>query len=290
MRRGGRQGETPVRVVLAAVPALMLSLAFAAPAGAQGFFSSPSNEDLARRVQALQSDLDQLRGEVGLPPAASGGGGGGGGAVGVGTLRRLGEIEAELQRLTAAVEQLQFRQNQIAEDAQRRFGDIEFRLTELEGGDIAALPAAPPPLGGTPVGTPVASQGPAVSVSEQRDFDGAVSLVNRGQLDRAEGALLDFIDTYPDSPLVPEARFWIGETYFTRGEWRPAARSYLAGFNADPAGEAAADNLMKLGVSLGRLGQVSEACSALGEVGRRFPRATRAVAEAEGEANRLSCG
>ncbi|MEM9783894.1 MAG: tol-pal system protein YbgF [Pseudomonadota bacterium] len=266
---------------------LALTLAPATLAGAQGFFSSPSDRDIARRLDALQSDVDQLRGELGLPPTAAATGGGG---VDGGTLRRLSEIEAELQRLTAAVEQLQFRQNQIAEDAQRRFGDIEFRLTELEGGDIAALPATPPPLGGAAAPAPEAVAGAAVSVSEQRDFDDAVSLVSRGQLDRAEGALLDFIDTYPASPLVPEARFWIGETYFTRGDWRPAARAYLAGFNADPGGEAAADNLMKLGVTLGRLGQFTEACSALTEVGRRFPDATRAVAEAEGEASRLSCG
>ncbi len=58
-------------------------------------------------------------------------------------------IEAELQRLTALTERLQFRIDSIVEDGTRRIGDLEFRLVELEGGDVSQL-GETSTLGGVP--------------------------------------------------------------------------------------------------------------------------------------------
>ncbi|MEL6265787.1 MAG: tetratricopeptide repeat protein, partial [Pseudomonadota bacterium] len=242
---------SPARALGSVALAAVLALA-ALPVLAQSWGRAPDPAELARELEALSRDVDALRADV-----AAGGGAGAGTGGGL-ALRRLAEIEAELQRLTGEVERLGFRMDSIAADAERRFGDIEFRLTELEGGDVAALGASPPPLGGPDVAAGAA--GPAISVSEQRALDDAIALVQRGQLDRATDALDDFIATYPDSPLIGDAHFWLGETYATRGEWRPAARSYLAGYRADRDGEAAPDNLVKLGVSLGQIDRVREAC------------------------------
>ncbi|MEM6488099.1 MAG: tol-pal system protein YbgF [Pseudomonadota bacterium] len=310
----GRRVAAALRPALAG--AALMVVAVAGPAGAQIFGSGDDDVAYARdRLETIAAELRLLRQDLGLapgsgvPPVSGGGGGGaaggaGGGALDTATLRRLEQIEAEIARLTRQVEELDFRVDRIAEDATRRFGSIEFRLTELEGGDIAALPTNPPPVGG-PVGGGTSGAGtsgggtsgasgsggaPAVSISEQRALDRAVLFVQQGRLDSAEDGLLGFLDDYPDSPLTPEAQFWLGETYATQGDWQVAARAYLDGYEADPAGALAPDNLVKLGVALSRLGRRDEACATLQEVPSRFPSADRAVDEAEGEARRLACG
>ena len=64
------------------------------------------------------------------------------------TAARVVELEDQIRRLNGRIEELEFRLRRIADDATRRFGDLEFRLTELEGGDVALL-GDPVPLGQT---------------------------------------------------------------------------------------------------------------------------------------------
>lgn len=265
--------------------ALLLGIAaaslIAGAASAQSWSAQRSDQELEYRLELLDGEIQALRQELGVSGRAVPGGG-----SSAEVLRRLSEIEVELRRLTGEVERLRFRVDQVSEDAARRFGDIEFRLTELEGGDVAALPATPAPLGG---GTS-APAAPQVSVSEQRALDDGIRLVQQGRFRDADVALGGFLQDYPNSPLLPRAHYWMGESSFVRGNFSRAARAYLAGYNANENGADAPDNLMKLGVSLARLGQRQEACLTLAEVSRRFPRADRAVSEAESEAARLSCG
>jgi tol-pal system protein YbgF len=252
-----------------ALAGLVLALALAAPAAGQDLRA------IDRRIDRLEGEVEALREAAGAEATAAGGG----------VLSRLDAVESELRALTGRVERLEFRVERLAEDAARRLYDIQFRLTELEGGDLAALPPEPRPLGEGP-----GSEGPTVSVSERRALEEAVGLVQRGRTEAAEAALAGFLDAYPDSPLAGRARFWQGEARFSGGDFRRAARAYLDGFETDPDGPAAADNLLKLGVSLGRLGRTADACDTLAEVRRRFPGEDGVAEEAAGEARRLGCG
>jgi hypothetical protein len=51
----------------------------------------------------------------------------------------VNSIEAELSRLTARTEELSNRIDRIVADGTNRIGDLEFRLVELEGGDVSRL-------------------------------------------------------------------------------------------------------------------------------------------------------
>lgn len=273
-------------ILLSAVAATVLAVVpqgEARAGSATVAFGQASAAEIARRLNGLEAEIASIRAATGVQ---------GGGALGASALTRLNEIEQELRVLTRDVEELRFRIDRIAEDATRRFGDIEFRLTELEGGDIGALGETPVvgSLGGGSVDGGTAPLGPEVTVAERVELDRAIREVQQGRSDLAEERLRAFITAYPDSPLAGEARYWIGETQFIRGNFSAAAKAYLEGYNASVAERDAAGNLLKLGVSLGRLGQRQEACLTLEEVARRFPGESRTVDEARGEAARLSCG
>ena len=271
------------------LPAVIAGLVVTGAAQAQSTWSgSSSPEDLRYRLDVLDAELADIRARLGgttgsvVAPAGPTGG---------------GDYEQEIRRLTAQVEQMQNRLTLIQQDLNRRFGDIEFRLTELEGGDTSSISV--PQVGGgaaTNGGSVTAfpSQGQqvaAVSVSEQGDLDRAVEDVRQGRFDQAEDRLRRFIQGYPNSPLTGEAFYWLGESQSVRGIHADAAKSYLNGYQSDTRGPRAAHNLFRLGVTLGRLGQVNEACLTLREVRNQFPSAPDGLADrADSEADQLTCG
>ena len=243
---------------------------------------SSSPDELRYRLDLLDAELQDIRARLGgtvgsVAPRAGGGG-------------DTAQLEGEIRRLTAQVEQMQNRLNQFMTNAERLFGDIEFRLTELEGGDSSQI-STPTLSGGNSGGGFSGQQVASVAVAEQGDLDRAIRDVEQGRFDQAEDRLRRFLNEYSGSPLAGDAWYWLGESQFVRGIHVEAARSYLNGYNSQRGGPRAAHNLFKLGVTLGRLGQLREACSTLREVRNQYPNAPDGlVSKADREADQLTCG
>ena len=273
---------------LAAPLMLGAALTFSAPVMAQTQWGGSSSPDELRyRLDILDAELADIRARLGgtvgsvAPSQPSGGG-------------VSPALEGEIQRLTAQVERMQNQINRIQQDLTNRLGDIEFRLTELEGGDVSQVTNQP--IGGGVTAFPSGGGtgtfgGQQVALAEQGDLDRAIGDVNQGRFDQAEDRLRRFLNDYPSSPLAGDAWYWLGESQFVRGIHAEAARSYLNGYNADRGGVRAAENLYKLGVTLGRLGQLNEACLTLREVRNQYPNDPGGVVgRADAEADNLTCG
>ncbi len=202
---------------------------------------------------------------------------------------RLDAIEAETRRLTGIVEDLQFRVENIVRDGTRRIGDLEYRLVELEGGDVSQLEETS--TLGIPDAAPVnpGDVDAAAATSEEDAFDRALGAFRAGDHRTAMGRFAVFMEAYPASPLGSEARFWQGESHAAMAEWRDAAKAYLDSFTSAPEGRLAPQALQRLGKSLAELGQVSEACIALDEVPVRYPEAREAVEAASAAKLDIGC-
>jgi len=189
-------------------------------------------------------------------------------------------IREELATLTARAEALEFRVRRVVDDASNRIGDMEFRLTELEGGDTSALPPTPP-LGGesgaTSGGVSDPAQAPQLAAGEQSAFDAARALLDEGDTDAAKSALSVFLETYPGSPLGAQASALLAQAQRDSGADADAARTWLNLYLANPEGPDAPHALLELGNSLAQLGQVSEACVMFEELFTRFPDAPEAA-------------
>ncbi|TCP62253.1 tol-pal system protein YbgF [Rhodovulum bhavnagarense] len=262
---------------LALILPVILALGAASPAPAQSSPSStvqPRDETLAdirQQLSVLFVEVQRLKRELSTTGSASIP------AAGGPTLQRLDAIEQELQRLTARTEQMEYRIQSIVADGTRRIGDLEFRLVELEGGDVSKLGEATT-LGGVDLALPAPATAPAVvsgaipelAVGEQADFDAARAALAAGEHASAADRFAAFTRDYPGSPLSGEAHFLRGEAHAALGETLAAARAYLESFSGSPEGLRAAEALLGLGVSLDELGQQREACVTLGEVVTRF--------------------
>ncbi len=227
--------------------------------------------DIRAELQVLKGEIDGLRAELVATGAAQGSG-----ATGP-ALQRLDTIEAALVSLTAKAEGIENRLNKVVADGTNRIGDIEFRLTELAGGDLGAIPEAPP-LGGeapivaaTPTAPAPAAGGVELAANEQADFDKAKAALDAGDFRGAADGFAGFTAAYTGGPLTQDAHVLRGDALAQLGETANAARAYLEAFSGAPDGARAAEALFKLGQSLGQLGQTPEACVTLTEVTVRFP-------------------
>ncbi|WP_425052115.1 tol-pal system protein YbgF [Psychromarinibacter sp. S121] len=269
---------------------LALSLLAAVPAAAQ----DSTLADIRQELSILYVEIQRLKRELsttGNPNVALGG---------ATAIERLDRIEAELQRLTAEAEQMEMKVNRVVTDGTNRIGDLEFRLCELEAdcdigtlgetstlGGVETGPAAAPQVDATlpaaPTGEPTTGGG-ELAMSEQTDFDNAKAAYDAGEFAQAAQLFRGFTDTYPGGPLNAEAHYLRGEALRSTGDTAGAARAFLDSFKSSPDGTRAPASLLNLGVSLGELGQVEEACVMLAQVGQRFPgtaQAENAVARSQ---------
>ncbi|WP_282076739.1 tol-pal system protein [Epibacterium ulvae] len=260
----------------AVVLAAMFSLAVSLPASAQ---DAETLADIRQELTVLNVEIQRLKRELSTTGSPSGN------LSGSSVLDRVIAIEGQLQALTAKTEQLDFRINQIVTDGTNRIGDLEFRLVELEGGDISALgetstlggvdeageqsvaaAAAPAETSGE-----TALEGLELAVGERADFESAEQAMTDGAFSEAAEKLSLFNQTYPGSPLAVRADLMRGRALDGLGDTREAARAYLAAFSGNSTGPQAPEALFELGAALGRLEQQEQACITLAEVGVRFP-------------------
>lgn len=281
--------------------AIALALAAAAPVSVAAQTATPSASERAQTLASIRSELNglygqiqALRAQIGTPQAS-------GGTTGTqpvsGTVQdRLDAIEARLTQLTNQTEELQHRISTVVSDGTRRIGDLNFRLCELEKGcDIGKLKKEPTlgltattPKADTPDETGTTSSAPDLAVGEKGDFDAAKAALDKGDYQKAEQLFGTFTQTYTAGPLTGQAHFYRGEALTALGKTADAARAYLNSFSGSPKGPRAPDALTKLGISLGKLGQVQEACVTLGQVKVRYP-ASSAVADAAAAEQSLGC-
>jgi len=226
--------------------------------------------DIRQQLTILNVEVQKLRRELSTTGTATVD------VTGSSVLDRVNTMESELQRLTSKAEELEFRINRVVSDGTKRIGDLEFRLVELEGGDVSQL-SETSTLGGAaetatpaPVGTPQTNE-TQLAVGEEADFKRAQEALAAGDFRTAADQFASFNTSYPGGPLAAEADLRRGEALNNLGDVREAARAFLASFGAAPDGPLAPQALFELGRALGGLGQTQEACLTLGEVGTRFP-------------------
>ena len=135
---------------------------------------------------------------------------------------------------------------------------------------------------------PSAGELPPRSASAQ--YNAAFGLLKQADYPAAEEALKTFIAQHPKDPLAGSAQFWLGETYYARGRYAEAASAFAEGYKNYPKGTKAADELLKLGMSLGRANQKQNACVAFAQLDHDFPNPGSSIKEHSlAEKKRLGC-
>jgi tol-pal system protein YbgF len=150
-----------------------------------------------------------------------------------------------------------------------------------------ALPP-PPPVNPSGTGAMQATLPPGNSPKDE--FDLAYGYLQHKDYGPAADEFANFLRQYPSDRLAPEAQFWMGEALFQTQRYRDAAEAFLAVSTKYDTTARAPDALLRLGMSLAALGEKEAACASLGEVLRKYPRASVSVKQGvDREQKRAHC-
>jgi len=171
---------------------------------------------------------------------------------------------------------------------------IPGQLTDPNG---AYQPTTTPPLGQIDEGAPAATDGtvtsgrgtPAAGNAAQA-YDQAFGFLQQSNYADAENAFRNFLTTYPTHPLAANAQYWLGETYFAQTQYSLAAKTFAKAFQDYPKGQKAPDALLKLSMTLDKMGKKDDACLTLKELTKRFSSGPASVLRrGQEESARMAC-
>ncbi len=233
---------------------------------------------------------------------------------------RLGEMERQLRTLTGQVEANEFKLRQMETSLTRMQGDVEFRLTRLEGGapppaegagavpevplgGVAVVPGARPgsvvpPVGSTalpatapPVAEPAAPPAPPRAATAVAAWQAAYALALAKDWPGTETAMAAYLTDWPKSTRLPQAQYWLGRSFAERKRHAEAADAYLKVYNNYPRSDRAADALLGLAEAMIGIKDTQQSCRVLAELdsvyGAKLP-ATK-VAEAKALRTKAKC-
>jgi tol-pal system protein YbgF len=128
------------------------------------------------------------------------------------------------------------------------------------------------------------------SATPKDEFDLGIGYMQRKDYALAEETMRNFAQKYPSDPLIADSQYWLGESFFQRQRYRDAAEAFLGVTTKFDKSAKAPDALLRLGQSLAALKEKEAACAALGEVNRKYPRASGGVkAAVDREQKRVKC-
>ncbi len=165
-------------------------------------------------------------------------------------------------------------------------------LTQSGRGAPAAVPfqTQSAPQGQVAATNPVNHTGSIAPAKPAGSYDEAYSKIQQKRYAEAESGFKAFLQAHPKDAKVPDATFWLGETYLRRNMNAEAAEQFLKIYQTHSKAKVAPEGLYKLALSLKGMNQKAQACATLAEVGRRYPAADRQLkASVEQESKRLTC-
>lgn len=234
---------------------------------------------------------------------------------------RFQQMEKEIRRLTGQLEEQQYEIRRLREDLDKAQGELDavksgsmvsngntpgIKVVETLSDSDRVASAPPvnnpntgggsfqynPPENTQTLGTLNKSPTGAVSNAggAPRAYDTAYSYIKARDFERAESEFASFMNNYPESDLISNAKYWYGETFYVRGDYERAARVFAEGYQKYPRSPKAASNLLKLGMALVGMGKTDDACIAFKQLKKDYSKSSVPVLKrADSEMGKISC-
>ncbi len=267
MRGGWRQRPWLLGTIVGAV--LLL------PAGAAAQRGGPSVEQRLQRLERLMSSsamMDLMEGVQRLQT-------------------ELQELRGEVEQQTFTVEQLRQRQRELYLDVDRRLRRMEAGAPRSPG--VAAAPQAPVAAARPPVSAPTArprATGPAQQagvmpapaassidpVKEQAAYQRAFNLLKEGRYDQAANAFNNFLAEFDGGIYADNAQYWLGEAYYVTRQFEPALAEFQKLMEKYPASSKLTHAMLKVGYIYDEMGDKARARQTLGDLVANHPKTTAA--------------
>jgi len=199
------------------------------------------------------------------------------------------DLQGQIDALNSEIRKLRGQNEELAhglQDAEKRskdfYVDLDSRLRHFESAEEAARVAAEKAAkesASANVSTPAApiSVDPSDPAAENRALESAYALFKGGSNTNAVKAFQEFLNKYPDSVHVPNAKFWLGDSLYKLKDYKGALKVYQDLLQSSPGSPRAADVMFSIAVCQRELKQVLTAKKTLKILVSTYPASAAAV-------------
>jgi tol-pal system protein YbgF len=213
-------------------------------------------------------------------------------------------LQQEVQQLRGQVEELNYNLGKLKEDQKQRYLDLDRRIVSLSTAApvtkesrvasvtdqttqpkivvsqvkviSTAVPVGPATETSTTETQTLAGQAPNDPEAAKIAYKAAYALIRKRQFDASIVALLAFVKNFPQSDLVGNAYYWLGEVYMVQGDASLAVVSFEYVISKFPQHRKIPDALYKAGVAYQNTGNVDKANQLLQRVLAEYPESSAA--------------
>jgi len=230
--------------------ALLLGLCLAAGAARAGLF----DDDVARR------DLADLRAQVGANQKA--------------VEDRLARIESMLQDRSIELTKLI---DELKQDLARMRGQLEVQANRLETLDrrqkdlYVDLDARLRKLEASAQTQEKQAASAPDPVAEGKAYEAALNQFKLGNYQASVAAFQGFLASYPDSPQISSAQYWIGNAYYALRDYKTAIAAQQKVLASWPESAKAPDSLLNIASCQAEMGESKAARETLQTLLKKYP-------------------
>jgi tol-pal system protein YbgF len=167
--------------------------------------------------------------------------------------QRVEALIAEVRALRGQVETLQHNQEGIKTQQRELYGDLDKRLQTVEARGALPLAAA------------------ANADDDATAYKKAFDLLKEGKYAESSAAFTQFLTAYPQSTLIDNAHYWLGEAHYVGKDFNAALRSFKTVVDKYPDSRKVADAWLKIGFCQYELKNWKESRDALNRVMKLAP-------------------
>lgn len=216
------------------------------------------------------------------------------------TSKRLDDMNARLEKIERVISnQTLLEMAQHLDEVQNDLRQMRGKIEELENQvqQLKKQKAAPPPpppaaVAPPPAPTPAVAAGPGAAPAASKPADGEVTVdqtvysqafdaLKAGSYSTATIGFKDFVASYPNSPLVANAQYWLGQSYFMSSDYTQAAGAFRQLLERWPDDRRAPDAMLRLSDALRELKKGAESRALLVQVTQKYPGTDAAKQAAE---------
>jgi len=184
----------------------------------------------------------------------------------------LQSLREEISSLRGIIEELEYQVNRLEKKQSENYEDLDSRVANLYSGAVIVSPAPSIPAANTestalkPTESSVLNGSPDSGLESRRIYDQGFSALRQGNRESAIQAFDSLIQQYPESREAPDARYWLGETYWLANKKEESRQSFIQLLERTPDYRKSGDAMYRLGVIYDQLGDFDKAFDYMSQV------------------------
>jgi tol-pal system protein YbgF len=164
-------------------------------------------------------------------------------------------LQGELRALRGQLEVLQHGVDSLRNQQRDLYADLDKRVQSLENSKSAAA---------------AASSYTAPQINDRDAYQNAFNLLKDSKYAEAADAFSRFLSAYPQSGLLDNAQYWLGEAHYVLKDYAQAQRDFQAVLDTYPNSAKVPDATLKLGYTLYELKNYRDARVTLQRVAEQY--------------------